>query len=112
MYEKWIYQFYNISFTSLPIMWYAIFDLELPRVQLIKEVSHYRLGMFNECFDFPTFWLWILYGFMQAFIALYLSMVFPVDTLLPGGKTYGFWAGGHMVYFLCVLIVNGVILKM
>lgn len=27
-YEPWIYQLYNISFTALPIMWYAIFDLQ------------------------------------------------------------------------------------
>lgn len=26
LYEQWIYQLYNIIFTSIPIMWYAIFD--------------------------------------------------------------------------------------
>lgn len=28
MYEKVIYQLYNITMTSLPIVWYAVFDFE------------------------------------------------------------------------------------
>lgn len=30
LYENWIYQMYNILFTSFPIIWYAIYDLEFP----------------------------------------------------------------------------------
>ena len=26
IYESWIYQGYNVAFTALPIIWYAIFD--------------------------------------------------------------------------------------
>lgn len=28
LYEPFIYQFYNITFTSVPIMYYALFDFE------------------------------------------------------------------------------------
>lgn len=31
LYEKVIYQLYNITFTSWPIMWYAIFDFQHKR---------------------------------------------------------------------------------
>lgn len=26
LYNLWLYQLYNVTFTTLPIMWYAIFD--------------------------------------------------------------------------------------
>ena len=43
-----------------------------------------------------------------------LSCVFYTseDTLVPDGKTFNFWAGGHHVYMNCVLLANLIILKM
>jgi len=31
LYESWLYQLYNITFTSIPIMWYAVFDQEVTK---------------------------------------------------------------------------------
>ena len=31
LYEKYIYQMYNITMTSLPIMWYALYDFEFEK---------------------------------------------------------------------------------
>jgi len=31
LYEKYIYQMYNITMTSLPIMWFAIYDFEFEK---------------------------------------------------------------------------------
>ena len=31
IYEQWIYQLYNIVFTAIPIMWYALFDFEFTK---------------------------------------------------------------------------------
>lgn len=31
LYESWVYQLFNIVFTALPIMWYALFDSEFTR---------------------------------------------------------------------------------
>jgi hypothetical protein len=32
LYEQFIYQLYNITMTSLPIMWYALYDFEFEKV--------------------------------------------------------------------------------
>lgn len=45
MYEPWIYQMYNILFTSVPIMWYALFDFQYTKKELIEYPLLYRLGM-------------------------------------------------------------------
>mmetsp|Transcript_53798 Transcript_53798/g.73741 ORF Transcript_53798/g.73741 Transcript_53798/m.73741 type:complete len:86 (+) Transcript_53798:675-932(+) len=36
MYEPFIYQLYNITFTGLPIMIYALFDFECSKSDLVK----------------------------------------------------------------------------
>jgi len=47
----------------------------------------------------------------QAFVLLFIGMVFPQMSAVENGKTYSFWAGGHVVYFECVLVVNIVLLR-
>ena len=37
LYEQFIYQLYNITMTSLPIMWYAVFDFEKKHEKMEKE---------------------------------------------------------------------------
>ena len=38
-------------------------------------------------------------------------MVFTQESETPSGRTYSFWAGGHVVYFMCVLTANLVLLR-
>jgi phospholipid-transporting ATPase len=45
LYEKFIYQMYNIVFTSLPIIWWALFDYEHPRERFLKDPSLYQIGL-------------------------------------------------------------------
>lgn len=37
LYEKVIYQMYNIFMTSLPIIWYAVFDLEFEKDRKVDQ---------------------------------------------------------------------------
>jgi phospholipid-transporting ATPase len=60
LYEPWIYQMYNIAFTSVPIMCYALFDLEHSKSELISKPQLYK-----EIADFTPlkFWTWFGYAF-------------------------------------------------
>lgn len=62
LYEPWIYQLYNISFTALPIIWYALFDFEHTKEKLLAKPKKYRIGINDECFGMRIFWRWIIYG--------------------------------------------------
>jgi phospholipid-transporting ATPase len=44
-YESWIYQCYNIVFTAFPIMWFALYDSEYSREELISNPKHYTIGL-------------------------------------------------------------------
>ncbi len=43
-YEQWIYQLYNLLFTSIPIMWFALFDFQYKKEGLVKEPKYYKAG--------------------------------------------------------------------
>lgn len=44
-------------------------------------------------------------------IVLFVGMVFTQLSAVADGKTYNFWASGHMVYLECVLLANFVMLR-
>lgn len=50
---------YNIIFTSLPIVWYALFDYEHDKEELLKNPKHYEIGIKHKCFGTKVFWYWV-----------------------------------------------------
>lgn len=47
IYEKWLYQCYNLFFTALPIMWFSIMDFEYEKEKLFREPKYYIIGLQN-----------------------------------------------------------------
>ena len=45
LYEPFIYQLYNISMTSFPIMYYALFDFEFEKETFMSNPHHYKIGL-------------------------------------------------------------------
>lgn len=62
LYNLWLYNLYNVSFTTLPIMWYAIFDQEFRKEKLLSEPKLYRIGINDVFFNKTVFWRWFGYG--------------------------------------------------
>ena len=112
MYEKWIYQIYNVTFTGLHNMWYALFDFEFEREEYMNDPHYYSIGMENVIFNLQEFWIWFIYANIQALMVIAWAFYCPEDTILEDGKTIDFWTGGHHVYMNCVLLVNLIIIKM
>ena len=60
LYEKAIYQLYNITFTSFPIMWYAVWDKEYEKDKpdkmklLHRQYNDWIKGKFN--FNYYNFY--------------------------------------------------------
>lgn len=44
-YDPYLYQLFNLIFTSNPIMYYALFDYEFTREVFMKDPKHYILGL-------------------------------------------------------------------
>jgi magnesium-transporting ATPase (P-type) len=89
LYEPIIYQFYNITMTSLPIMYYALFDFEYekdyqptlsvaqrkpPTEYLMRNPYLYRIGMESSLYGTKEFILWLLYAMFHALVIYYVNL--------------------------------------
>ena len=77
----------------------------------MREPLLYRVGMEGSLFNTKVFWGWQFYALYQAAFILFVGMVFTQESETPSGRPYTFWAGGHIVYFMCVLIANLVLVR-
>lgn len=117
---------YNITFTSIPIMYYCLFDFEydkyastalrgnlaiLKRKYFMNNPELYKIGIDYSCFSFGLFTLYLLYGFIQSSIIFFLAFIMiNANDMQPGGLNIGFWVTGHMVYGACIIVANLVII--
>lgn len=100
IYEKFIYLLYNIVFTSVPIVWYALFDYQFPRELFLIDPKKYKIGLDGECFGSRVFWYWFCYGAVQALLIIIFAF-YCVD--LENSSIY---KSGGIVLGAVVLIVN------
>ena len=100
IFDEWLYQIYNITYTALAIMWFAIFDFEYPKEVLYKNPKYYIIGLENMCFSNYKFGRWIFYGIWQSLVLTLLSF-YPFEN--QGGSM---WLEGNFVYLGIVIIVN------
>jgi phospholipid-transporting ATPase len=47
IFDDYLYQLYNITYSSLAIMWFAVFDHEYPKEILYKNPKYYIIGLEN-----------------------------------------------------------------
>ena len=106
-----MYQLYNLSFTGAGSFYWGVFDFEFSKERFSLEPLLYKVGLEGRLFNSKVFWGWQLYACVQAVFILFTGMVFPMMSAVESGKMIDFWAGGHVVYFMCVLVVNMVMLR-
>ena len=58
LYEPWVYQLYNISFTGAALFYWGVFDLQYDKKRLVDEPQLYRVGMEGRLFSTKVFWSW------------------------------------------------------
>jgi phospholipid-transporting ATPase len=66
IYEPRLYESYNILFTALPLIWFAISDKEYTNKKLEKEPHHYIRGIKGKGFSSFQFWKGVIYGLLQG----------------------------------------------
>lgn len=110
LYEPFIYQMYNICFTSVPIMYYALFDWEFEKEEFMKKCELYKIGLEYSCFNMILFTYWLLYGLAQCVVIFFLGFYFILEPgIQSDGKDLGLWVGGHVAYGICIIVANLVI---
>lgn len=109
LYEAWLYQLYNILFTAFPIMWFALFDQEHLKEELLSNPKHFKIGLKNLNFGKYRFWRWIFYGACQTFllqIVTFHSMEGGEAIYDHQGQPSSLWVTGTHIYGMVVIMAN------
>jgi hypothetical protein len=120
---------YNITFTSFPIIWFAVFDYQYEKDRpdeedrdlsfkdgdenyFMRNPMLYRLGMEHQCFSKTEMAKWIGYALWHAFVVYNINF-WALTAAGPNnsprqsdGKDFGFWVAGHVLYGSCCFISN------
>jgi phospholipid-translocating ATPase len=62
MYDPEFQAFYNLLFTSLPILLYGFFEQNLPAQTLLEYPQLYSNNRRNVLMSWPTFLQWVAFG--------------------------------------------------
>lgn len=79
---------YNITMTSLPILWFAVYDFEYEKDKdenddrnvvntkyFLLNAELYKIGMNGTCFSLPILGQWILYAIFHAAMIYFMNFV-------------------------------------
>lgn len=100
---------YNLIFTSVPIIWFSIYDQEQPREVLAANPRRYYkdIGQLNLNFDSTTFWRFFFQASGYALFMVFLvGFSFEINSLNPLGHPCSFWLVGMIIYSYVVVLVN------
>lgn len=93
IYENLLYQGFNIFFTSIPIMWFALYDFQYDKEELLAHPKHYQIGLKSK---YSINLIPYRYLFQQVCV---LEMDCLWHILRPFGP-------------LCVLLVHGKLIRL
>jgi magnesium-transporting ATPase (P-type) len=106
MYNEILYQCYNIFFTGIPILYFAIFDFEFEKEEFETNHKLYSIGFKNLHFSKGVFWSWIIYGIWQGAFAFYTSFSILGSPSSNGMIPSSVSVDGQLTYFGIVALVN------
>ena len=107
---EWAYQLYNVIFTALPVLIFAVFDKDLPAEVLEQHPDIYRISSspFGHFFNARIFWSkWMLQSFIHSLIIFFFPYaVYQSHSVEPTGQSQGMWEMGIVLYTCVVLTTN------
>jgi len=96
---------YNIQFSLVPPLLFALFDFEHPKAAFYSNAALYAIGLQKQLFTLYSLFNWILKAFWQGVLIIFINYE-AYQTLLPDGKNYGLWTMGSCAYAAIVIVIN------
>jgi len=107
LYEAIIYQGFNIVFTAIPIMWFAMFDEEHTKTTFLTEPKLYRIGLVNEYFTYKLLVRTVFKGIFNALlITLFVFCSLNGTQVNAQGLNGSFWMSSTLLYAIVVINTN------
>ena len=106
IFNMWLYQLYDIVFTGLPVIWYAVFDWEYDKQKFLSDPSLYRAGIEDVFFSPSVFWRWFGYSVWQGILLCVIVVVTMNNSIEAQGQLGGLSLQGNFIFCAIVLVVN------
>lgn len=107
LYDSWLITFYNVIFTSLPVLVVGTMDQDVSDTNSLKFPQLYIPGQKGLLFNKKLFWLSLLKGMWVSVILFFFSLGALYDLLAADGRN-----NGDLIFFgtavaaILVLVVN------
>merc|ERR1719242_2458153 len=108
LFNEWAYQLYNIVFTCVPILLFAVYDRDHSDKYLINHPQLYYISQSGELFNAKVFFTWLADSFLASFLLVmipihcYEYMTSPDHT----GQSSGIWTVGLVILTSIVFTAN------
>lgn len=99
MYDGWSITIFNVFFTGLPIIAYAIQEQDVPAAKMSKYPQLYESGQKQQEFSMRLLYLWLISGVIHSIIIFFFN-------LYVHGFTEGIWELGVACYASVVVTVT------
>ena len=73
-YDQYLFQLFNLYYTSLPIFVYSLMDKEYSGTYLTRNPQLYAQGIKGLLFKKRVFWMWMFMGVWQSLLLTYFVM--------------------------------------
>ena len=71
LFDSWFIMFFNLTFTSLPVLFFGIFEQDLEYEDLLRYPVVHKDFSGNATLSFRNFCIWVFYGMFHACVAYY-----------------------------------------
>ncbi|KAM7280288.1 hypothetical protein ACFE04_007422 [Oxalis oulophora] len=107
VYNYWSMSFYNLFFTSLPVIAQAVLDQDVSAELCLKFPLLYQEGVKNLLFSWYQIFVWSFNGVLQATIIFFFCIqAMGQQAFRKGGQVVGMEVLGATIYTCVVLVVN------
>ena len=105
IYDPYIYQFINIIYTSVPPVWFGVFNFEYSIEELMREPKYYIQGIYYKCFHYKRFVKFFSMGALEGLVLFLLGHYYYYKGNSDGG-TNDFYAVGTVILASVITIAN------
>eukprot|EP01132_Coremiostelium_polycephalum_P003757 gene3757-4677_t len=108
IFDSWSISIFNVVFTGLPIIVYAIMDQDVSAESSMKYPQLYASGQKDSEFNLRILWIWVVEAWTHSVVIFFF--VYGVyqygQNLLEMGQTLDMWCMGQNIFILVVATVN------
>ncbi|KAF2070558.1 hypothetical protein CYY_008121 [Polysphondylium violaceum] len=108
IFDSWSISIFNVVFTGLPIIVYAILDQDVSAESSMKYPQLYASGQKDSEFNLRILWIWILEAWVHSVVVFFgvYGIYQYGGNLLESGLTLDLWSMGQNIFIVVVLTVN------